>query len=374
LNRSLLWRLDTCAAITYIFVITSNIHLDIFAEPGADLPHAPGARQDGVVLVLVERTAAVVEKESSVRLLTRSDFDGSVCAAILEDLGIVSEILYIHPKDLQDNKIEVTENDIIANGPYVDGCGLWFDHHSSEHERLRLDGNFKGASERAPSAAEVVYNYFKKDAAHADTLKKYEDLIKIVGMADSADFTEKDILDPQGWTMLAFISDPRTGLGYKRNFRVSNFELMKTLPHLLRTKSVEEILETPDFKERVQVYHEENKKFRTLISDIAIIEGDAIIIDLRGQREVPVGNRFMEYVLYPEQNISIRIIDGKNKQFAMISVGHSIINRSSDIDVGKLTLQYGGGGHEKVGTCQVKYEDVDKIVTEILQTINSKRE
>ena len=196
------------------------------------------------------------------RLLTRSDFDGSVCAAILEELGIVDEILYIHPKDLQDNKIEVTENDVIANVPYVEGCGLWFDHHSSEHERLQIGGQFKGASELAPSAAQVVYNYFMKNGAYAEKLKKFEALVHIVGVADSAAFSEDDILNPRGWTMLAFIADPRTGLGYKRNFKISNFELMKSLPKLLRTKSVDDILAIPDFQERIAVYREENEKYK----------------------------------------------------------------------------------------------------------------
>jgi hypothetical protein len=307
-----------------------------------------------------------------VRLLTRSDFDGSVCAAIFEELGIIDEILYIHPKDLQDNKIEVTENDIIANVPFVEGCSLWFDHHSSEHDRLQLEGKFKGASELAPSAAQVVYNYYLKNKAYADKLKKFEALIQIVGVADSADFTLDDILNPQGWTMLAFIADPRTGLGYKRNFRISNFELMKRLPKLLRTKSVDEILAMPDFQERITLYHQENEKYKALLHQIVTIEGDAIIIDMRGQKEIPVGNRFMEYLLYPEQNISIRIADGRNGDFAMISIGHSIVNKTSIVDVGALTLNYGGGGHKKVGTCQIRYEDVDCIVKEILETINRK--
>ena len=252
------------------------------------------------------------------RLLTRSDFDGSVCAAILEELGIVDEILYIHPKDLQDNKIEVTQNDVIANVPYVNGCRMWFDHHSSEHERLQLNGEFKGASEMAPSAAQVVYNYYKENAAYADKLKKFEELIHIVGIADSAAFTVDDILNPRGWTMLAFIADPRTGLGFKRNFRISNFDLMKSLPKLLRSKSVEEILAMPDFQERVEVYLEENEKYKQILNQIARIDGDAIMIDLRGQQGIPVGNRFMEYTLFPEQNISIRIADGRNKEFARI--------------------------------------------------------
>ncbi|RLB98259.1 MAG: exopolyphosphatase [Deltaproteobacteria bacterium] len=307
------------------------------------------------------------------RLLTRSDFDGSVCAALLLELGLVDGILYIHPKDLQDNKIEVTGDDILANVPFVEGCGLWFDHHSSEHERLKLEGKFKGASELEPSAAQVIYEYYKKDQVAAGKLKKFEDLIKIVGIADSAQFSKDDILNPTGWIMLAFIADPRTGLGYKRSFRISNFELMKKLPEYLRSKTAEEILSLPDFQERVQVYHEETSKYKALLARTTRIEGNAILIDFRGIAENPVGNRFMEYVLYPEQNISVRIVDGRDKQFAMISVGHSILDRTSLVDVGSLVLKYGGGGHKQVGTCQVEYDDVDRIVGEILQVINTDR-
>ena len=305
------------------------------------------------------------------RLVTRSDFDGSVCAALLLELGLVDGILYIHPKDLQDNKIEVTGDDILANVPFVEGCGLWFDHHSSEHERLKLEGKFKGASELEPSAAQVIYEYYKKDQVAAGKLKKFEDLIKIVGIADSAQFSKDDILNPTGWIMLAFIADPRTGLGYKRSFRISNFELMKKLPEYLRSKTAEEILALPDFQERVQVYHEETSKYKALLARTTRIEGDAILIDFRGIAENPVGNRFMEYVLYPEQNISVRIVDGRDKQFAMISVGHSILDRTSLVDVGSMVLKYGGGGHKQVGTCQVEYDDVDRIVGEMLQVINA---
>ncbi len=305
------------------------------------------------------------------RLLTRSDFDGSVCTAILEELGIVDDILYVHPKDLQDNKITVTENDILANVPYVKGCGLWFDHHSSEQERLKLNGRFKGASKKAPSAAQVVYDYYRQHKNYADKLAKFNKLIEIAGKADSAKFTREEILHPEGWTMLAFISDPRTGLGYKRSFTISNFELMKKLPRLLRTRKVDDILKLSDFQERVKLYQEENKKYEQLITQTARIEGDAIIIDFRNRKSIPVGNRFLEYVLYPEQNISIRIADGKNKAFAMISVGHSIINPTSSVDVGSLTLKYGGGGHKRVGTCQVSYEDADRVVGEMLEVINA---
>ena len=304
------------------------------------------------------------------RLLTRSDFDGSVCAALLQELGLVDEILYIHPKDLQDNKIAVTEDDIIANVPYAEGCGLWFDHHSSEHQRIKLDGRFKGASELEPSAAQVIYGYYKKDENYAGKLEKFEDLIKIVGIADSARFSKEDILNPTGWIMLAFIADPRTGLGHRRSFRISNFELMQKLPELLRSQTIEEILALPDLQERIQVYHEETSKYKALLVRHTRIEGDAIVINFRGIDEIAVGNRFLEYVLYPEQNISVRIVDGRNNEFAMISVGHSIINRTSVVDVGSMVLKYGGGGHKQVGTCQVKYEDIDRIIGEMLQVIN----
>jgi hypothetical protein len=321
--------------------------------------------------IYIQISCQRAQQEINVRLLTRSDFDGSVCTAILEELGLIDDILYVHPKDMQDNKIAVTPNDILANVPFVKGCGFWFDHHSSEHERLQLDGKFIGASKNAPSAAQVVYDYYKQDKACADKLRKFKNLIQIVGKADSAKFTKEDILRPKGWIMLAFIADPRTGLGYKRSFTISNFELMKKLPQLLRTKKVEEILSLSDFQERVKLYHEENKKYEQLVTRSARTEGNAIVIDLRNCEDLPVGNRFLEYVLYPEQNISIRIVDGKNKAFAMISVGHSIINPTSTIDVGVLTLNYGGGGHKRVGTCQVAYEDVDRVVSEMLAVINA---
>ncbi len=306
------------------------------------------------------------------RLITRSDFDGLVCAAILEELDIVDETLYAHPKDIQDGKIDVTENDVLANVPFVEGCGLWFDHHSSEQERLELDKKYKGACEPAPSAARVVYNYYQSDPEQRDKLDKFDELLGAVDIADSAQFSKEDILNPQGWIMLAFISDPRTGLGYNRTFRISNFELMKGLPRLLRTKSVDEILAMQDFKDRVDIYKESTEKYKQFIMSHSRTDGDAIILDLRDATDIPSGNRFIEYVMYAEQNISIRLAYGKDKESVMISIGHSIINRTSKVDVGSLVLQYDGGGHKKVGTCQVSSDAVDKVLNEILQLINSR--
>ncbi|MFC1849092.1 exopolyphosphatase [candidate division CSSED10-310 bacterium] len=305
------------------------------------------------------------------RLITRSDFDGMACAALLEELGIIDEIYHAHPKDLQDNKIEVTENDVLANVPFVEGCGLWFDHHSSEQERLQLDGKYEGASILLPSAAHVIYDYYREKEENAPKLAKFKDMIVAVDKADSGMYTREDILDPQGWMMLAFIADPRTGLGYHRDFKVSNLDLMRTLPTLLRTKTIEEILAMPDFQERVQVYRDDTITFSNFIKEHSYAEGDAIIIDLRRVETIPSGNRFIEYTLYPEQNISVRLVTGKFREVVMISIGHSILNRTSEVDVGTLTLKYGGGGHKRVGTCQVPKTQADDILQEILTEINS---
>jgi oligoribonuclease NrnB/cAMP/cGMP phosphodiesterase (DHH superfamily) len=307
-----------------------------------------------------------------VRLFTRADFDGLVCAAILEELDIVDEITYIHPQDLQNNKIRVTENDIIANAPFIAGCGLWFDHHCSEHERLQLEGRYTGASELAPSAAQVVYRYFENKNGYNQRLKRFKELIAKTNIIDSARFTQDDILNPQAYVLLSFLSDPRTGLGLRHTFRTSNLELMKQMPRLLRTKSVDQILSTPDFQQRIQIYFDETERYKQILLENSCIKGHAIVIDFRDVQNPPIGNRFLEYVLHPEQNISIRVADGKNQGVTMISVGHSIINRTSQINVGSLTVRYGGGGHRQVGACQVNCIDADKIVTEIVQLINTK--
>jgi oligoribonuclease NrnB/cAMP/cGMP phosphodiesterase (DHH superfamily) len=303
------------------------------------------------------------------RLITRSDFDGLVCAVLLTELGIVDEILYVHPKDVQDEKVPVTENDVLANVPYAEGCGLWFDHHSSEEERMRLGGSFEGASEPELSAARVIADYYSQDPARAEKLERFDELLMIVDIADSAQFTEADILDPRGWMMLAFIADPRTGLGYHQDFRISNFELMSALPEIMRTKDIDEIMQLPDIVERVDFYMQQTEVYKKFLEENVKVDGDVILLDLRGIGEIPTGNRFMEYVLFPDQNISVRIVDGKNKEFAMISVGHSTMLRTSTVDVGAMMLSYGGGGHKKVGTCQVPYDSVDDILEEILETI-----
>jgi len=299
------------------------------------------------------------------RLITRSDFDGLACGALLESLGLVEEWLFVHPKDIQDGLVQATKNDIVANVPYIEGCGLWFDHHSSEEERLGKNLKFEGASKRAPSCAHVVYEYY----GGAEKLGKFAEMIKYVDKMDSADLTIDEIMHPSGWILLGFLTDPRTGLGRIRNFTISNFELMKQLAHDTFTKPIEEILASKDVKERVEVYFEQHNNFIEMVKKHAKIEGKAIYVDLREVETIYAGNRFLLYTIFPEQNISVWVVDGKKKVNTVITVGYSVINKTATVDVGSLMLKYGGGGHKAVGTCQVPYENTDKIIGEIIAAV-----
>jgi nanoRNase/pAp phosphatase (c-di-AMP/oligoRNAs hydrolase) len=299
------------------------------------------------------------------RLLTRSDFDGLACGALLLYMGLIDEWKFVHPKDIQDGLVEANDNDILANIPYIPGCKLWFDHHSSESERLGDKVYFEGVSRIAPSCARVVYDYYGGD----DRLGRFSRMIEFVDKVDSGNLTEDEILDPKGWVLLGFIMDPRTGLGRFRNFTISNYDLMKELATACSEKNIEQILQMPDVKERLEVYFEQDSLFREMIKVHARVEGNVVVVDLRNVETIYAGNRFLLYTLFPEQNISIWVVDGRNKVNAAVTVGYSIINRTATADIGSILLKYGGGGHHQVGTCQVAYEDADRVISEILEKI-----
>jgi len=300
------------------------------------------------------------------RLLTRSDFDGLICGAILEHLGIVDEYKFVHPKDIQDGLVKADSNDVLANIPYINGCKLWFDHHTSESERLG-QMEFEGVSRPAPSCARVVYDYYGGDKN--EKLSHFRDMLVYVDKVDSGDLTAEEVFHPTGWILLGFLMDPRTGLGRFRDFTISNYELMKLLAKACIDKDIEEILALSDVRERVDIYMEEAEAFKEMILKHAKSEGNAIVVDLRGVETIHAGNRFFIYTMFPNQNISVWIVDGKNKQNAAITVGYSIINRSATVNVGSLLLGYGGGGHTQVGTCQVPYADADRIIREIVDAV-----
>ncbi len=297
------------------------------------------------------------------RLLTRSDFDGLACGALLKELGVIDSWKFVHPKDIQDGLVDVQVDDVLANVPYVEGCKLWFDHHSSEAERLGKYIDFEGESRPADSAARVIYDYYGGE----ERLPHFKEMIKAVDKVDSAKLTAEEVLNPEGWVLLGFVMDPRTGLGRFRNFRISNYELMDMLIDACRTQDIEEILSNPDVQERVKLYFEQDALFRDMVMKHTTLDGNVIITDLRNVDPIYAGNRFVVYSLYPQQNISMWIVDGRGKQNCPIAVGYSIINRTSNTDVGALLLKYGGGGHKQVGTCQVLYDDADRVIAELVE-------
>jgi len=302
------------------------------------------------------------------RLVTRSDFDGLACGALLRELGLVDDWKFVHPKDLQDGVVYIGENDILANVPYVKGCGMWFDHHSSEMQRLSSsEKEFKGESRITDSAARVIYDYYDGD----NRLPHFKEMVKWVDKVDAGKLTADEILNPKDWVLLGFLMDPRTGLGRFRNFRIPNYELMGILMEACRTQDIAQILANPDIKERVELYNEQTKLFKEMLEKHTTIHKNAILTDLRGVENIYTGNRFYIYSLHPEQNISLWVVDGREKLNAPIAVGHSIINRTSKTNVGSLLLQYGGGGHHQVGTCQVAYEDADRVIKELIEKINA---
>ncbi|MCP4214398.1 MAG: exopolyphosphatase [bacterium] len=303
------------------------------------------------------------------RLLTRSDFDGLACAVLLVEAGIVDKYKFVHPKDVQDGKIEVTKNDVLTNIPYIPGCGLWFDHHSSEWERMKLFEEFKyqGKSDTAPSCARVIYDYYGGAEKFAQFDKS--GLMEAVDRSDAGQLTEEEIKNPAGWILLSFIMDPRTGLGRYKDYRISNYQLMEDMINYCSTKSVEEILEIQDVKERIHRYFRQEKDYEAMIKANSTLEGNVLVIRLLEVDEILSGNRFKEYVLFPEQNVSVRIIWGFKKQNIVFTCGHSVVNRTSKTDVGSLMLKYGGGGHRMVGTCQVPAEGWERVQDEIIKAM-----
>ena len=304
------------------------------------------------------------------RLVTRSDFDGLACAMMLKELDMIDDIKFVHPKDVQDGKVELSKNDITTNLPYDPRVALAFDHHESEIDRLKAQetGGKLIIDPEARSAARVVYDYYggKKVFSRIN-----DELMEAVDKGDSADFTMDEILHPTGWVLLHYLMDPRTGLGRFRNFRISNYDLRMELIDYCLNHSIDEILEMPDVKERVTLYFEQAEQFEAQLKRIARVEGKVVILDLREEEIIHAGNRFMIYALYPETQISVHVAWGFRKQNTAVMIGKSIVNKGSQVDIGELCLKYGGGGHHNAGTCQLENDVVDQELPNIIAALNA---
>lgn len=306
--------------------------------------------------------------EGKFRLVTRSDFDGLVCAVLLKELDLINDIKFVHPKDMQDGTILISDTDITTNLPYVKGVHLAFDHHLSETVRVDERPNNHVIDPDAPSAARVVYDHYGGKSAFPNIS---DDMMAAVDKGDAARFTKEEIIDADGWVLLNFIMDSRTGLGRFRNFRISNYQLMMQLIDYCRDHSVDEILKLPDVKERVDLYEEHKQKFIDQLKRCSTVHDNLVVLDLRDEETIYVGNRFMIYALFPECNISIHVLWGLNKLNTVFAIGKSIVNRDSKTNVGELCLRYGGGGHENAGTCQVENAEAPRVLGELVEKITA---
>ena len=302
------------------------------------------------------------------RLITRSDFDGLVCAVLLKELDMIDDIKFVHPKDMQDGTILVSERDISTNLPYVPGIHLAFDHHLSETLRMEDKPENHIIDPDAPSAARVVYDYYGGKVAFPNVA---DDMMAAVDKGDAAQFNKDEVLNPQGWDLMNFLMDARTGLGRFREFRVSNYQLMMDLIDYCRGHSIAQILDLADVKERVELYNEHREKQIDQIKRCSTVHGNLVVLDLREEETIFAGNRFMIYALYPDTNISIHVMWGMQKMNTVFATGKSILNRTSNTNVGELMLKYGGGGHLNAGTCQVENEDAERILGELIEQITA---
>ncbi len=311
-------------------------------------------------------TLAPLRLDRTYRLVTRSDFDGLVCAALLKELDLLNEILFVHPKDVQDGKVELTSADITTNLPYRPEVALSFDHHSSEQQRVQASHANRVMVADAASAARVVYDYF----GGAGRFPRVSvEMMEAVDRADAADLSMQDMLDPQGWILLSFLMDPRTGLGRFREFRISNYQLMLALIDSCLELPIEEILASPDVAERVAFYRRHAEAAAEQIRRCCTVHGRVLVLDLRNEEIIYPTNRFLLYALHPQCRVSIHVLWGRGAQNTVFAVGRSIVDRCSRTDIGALMLIHGGGGHEAAGTCQIDNDRAEAVLAELVQTI-----
>lgn len=306
--------------------------------------------------------------EQKFRLVTRSDFDGLVCAVLLNELELIDEITFVHPKDMQDGKVPITGRDITTNLPYVAAAHLAFDHHESETIRNTGERSNHIISATAPSAARVVYDHYGGKARFPNIS---DEMMDAVDKADSAQYNRDEVLNPSGWTLLNYLMDSRTGLGRFRNFRISNYALMMDLIKYCRDHNIDQILALPDVVERVDIYREHADKAKAQLLANTTVYGNLAVLDLRNEETIYATNRFMIYALFPQTNISIHVLWGLQKQNTVFATGKSILDRSSKTNVGELMLQYGGGGHQAAGTCQVDNDRAAEVLAALIKRINA---
>jgi hypothetical protein len=290
------------------------------------------------------------------RLITRADLDGLTSAILLQEVEPIEEVDFAHPKDVQDGKVALSANDILANLPYDERAALWFDHHVSQSDAA-WNPAMRGEFGVAPSAARVIADHYK-----SDRFSRFSELMEATDRLDAAQLTRDDIVDPQGWILVGYTLDPRSGLGAFKDY-------FRHLMGLAKAKTVDQILQDPEVSKHVARLKAEEPAFREHLLATSRQDGNVVITDVRGLKNLPSGNRFLIYELFPTANVSVRIADGRNNEFVSVQVGHNILKRDCKTSIGDTLAGYGGGGHVGAGTCQPAPADADRVINEIVEIL-----
>ncbi len=292
------------------------------------------------------------------RLLTRADLDGLTCGVLLSVVEPIDEVVFTEPHLMQQRKVEVRPDDIIANLPYHPACGMWFDHHVSN--KPPKGTRFKGAFHLDPSAARTIYNYYRDPG-----FERYRELLEATDRVDAAQLTLEEILSPSGYVLLSLTLDPRSHLEPSDRYCHDLLEWLKSEP-------IEKIMARPEVSRRCNRILEDQKRFEKLLRERSRAEGSVVVTDFRGIDDLPAGSRFLVYALFPRCNASIKIYPARGEKDGVgISLGHSIVNRTQRVNVGRICARYGGGGHHGAGSFVIPPDRVDQVVNEVLQILQA---
>jgi oligoribonuclease NrnB/cAMP/cGMP phosphodiesterase (DHH superfamily) len=281
------------------------------------------------------------------------------CSVLITEAEDIDSIELVHPQDIADQGFTVREGDILANLPYDSRCTKWFDHHAATRAYRAPPEQFEGRYGLTPSSARLVYDYYieRKPALH-----RFEEFVKEVDRFDGADLGIEDVTDPQGYILLGFTLDPRTGLGAFSSY-------FRTLVELLKQEPIEQILEHEEVKERIERIRKEEDAFLEVMKRTSRQVGNVVVTDLREESALPIGNRFLIYTLFPDVNVSIRLAWGPERKFVVATVGHSILNRTCEVHVGELLAKYGGGGHKGAGATPLVTNVADRLVEQMIEDL-----
>ena len=289
------------------------------------------------------------------RIVTRPDFDGVVCAVLLRDAyGTELPILWAEPGDMQQGRVDVRPGDIVANLPFHKDCAMWFDHHFSNTPGRPFEGLF----EMAPSAAGLVQRYF------ADRLtRNFDRLVRETDKIDAAALSEDEVQFPEKYPYV-LLSMTVSGR------HPADEAYWNRLVSLLLAGTMDDVMADAEVRRRCAQVVDDNRRYRDHLRQCTTVKGVVAVTDFRSLKETPQGNRFLVYSMYPETVVQMKIRRAdRDPERIIVSVGHSIFNRNCEVNVGALLARHQGGGHPGAGSCSLPAEQSDAAIAAILEVL-----